>query len=306
MPPKGTAHPGEHDAIIEQALWDAVQHTIEANRVERKAGHNIRHPSLLAGIIFDGHGRRMSPSHAVKQGKRYRYYITHGSELNDRSPSAWRLPAHDIEQAVIEQVRALLGDKRQLRSLLPDGNAQQIAAMLDCAKKTAAQLGTPYGRKVIIMAVAKHVRIEEDRICITIETAALLRRLGIETAETCDPIIITAPAQKIRRGIETRLILESGPSIERDERLIALLTEARSLGREVDDNPDRTITDLAKQAGRCRKRMAQLVRLNWLAPDIVQAIVDGRQPAKLTTSTLLDVELPIAWTEQRVLLGFAA
>lgn len=303
---KGTAHPGEHDAIIEQALWDAVEQTIEANRVERKAGRNIRHPSLLAGIIFDGHGRRMSPSHAVKQGMRYRYYITRGSELSDGSPSAWRLPAHDVEQAVIAQVRTLLGDKRQLRSLLLDDDAQQVAAMLDCAEKAAAQLGTPYGRKVIITGITKHVRIEADRICITIETAALVRRLGIETSETSDPIMITAPAQKIRRGTETRLILDSGVSIKRDERLIALLAEARSLGREVDDNPDRTIADMAKQAGRCRKRMAQLIRLNWLAPDIVHAIVDGRQPAMLTTNMLLDVELPIAWTEQRSLLGFAA
>ena len=302
---KGTAHPGEHDAIIDQALWDAVQHTIEANRVERKAGRNIRHPSLLAGIIFDGHGRRMSPSHAVKQGKRYRYYITHGCELSDGSSSAWRLPAHDVEQAVIDQVRTLLGDKRHLRSLLPEGDAQQIAAMLEYADKAAAQLATPYGRKVIIMAVIKHVRIEEDRICITIETAALLRRLGTETAEACNPITISAPAQKIRRGNETRLILEGSASIKRDERLIALLIEARSLGREVSDNPDRTIADLAKQASRCRKRMAQLIRLNWLAPDIVQAIIDGRQPAKLTTSTLLNVDLPIAWSDQRTLLEFA-
>ncbi|MEK7413962.1 MAG: recombinase family protein [Planctomycetota bacterium] len=303
---KGAAHPGEHDAIIEQALWDAVQQTIEANRVERKAGHNIRHPSLLAGIIFDGLGRRMSPSHAVKQGKRYRYYITHGSELIEGSPSAWRLPAHDIEQAVVDQVKTLLGDKRHLRSLIPDGDAQQISTMLGRAEKAATQIGTPYGRKAITMAVVKHVWIEEDRICITIETLALLRQLGIETMKTCDPIMLIAQAQKIRRGNETRLVLEGGSSIKRDERLIALLTEARSLGREVNDNPDRTIADLAKQASRCRKRMAQLVRLNWLAPDIVQAIIDGRQPARLTATTLLDVDLPIAWTEQRTLLGFAA
>lgn len=102
------------------------------------------------------------------------------------------------------------------------------------------------------------------------------------------------------------MVLAGESSNKRDERLIALLTEARSLGREVSDNPDRTIADLAKQASRCRKRMAQLIRLNWLAPDIVQAIVDGTQPARLTATTLLDVVLPIAWTEQRTLLGFAA
>lgn len=303
---KGTAHPGEHDAIIEQALWDAVQQTVETNRVARKAGRNIKHPSLLAGIICDGHGRRMSPSHAVKQGKRYRYYITHASELSDGSPAAWRLPAHDVEQAVVERVKTLFGDKRHLRSMFPDGNAQQIAAMLERAEKAAAQLGTPYGRKAIIMNIVRHVRIEADRICIAIDHAAFLRRLGIETTEVSDPIVITAQAQKMRRGNETRLILQDNSSTTRDDRLIALLTEARALGREVDDNPGRTIADLAKQASRCRKRMAQLIRLNWLAPDIVQAIANGKQPATLTAATLLYVDLPIAWAEQRTLLGFAA
>jgi DNA invertase Pin-like site-specific DNA recombinase len=301
---KGTAHPGEHDAIIEQALWDKVQLTIEANRVERKAGRNIKHPSLLAGIIYDGHGRRMSPSHAVKQGKRYRYYITHASELTEGSPSAWRLPAHDVEQAVIQQVTTLFGDRRHLRSLLPDGDVQQIAAMLERAQKAGSQLGTPYGRKAIIMNIVKHVRIERDRISIAIDSPALLRQLGVEPTSLSDPVMIRAQAQKIRRGNETRLILESGSSSKRDERLIALLTEARSIGREVADNPGRTVADLAKQASRCRKRLAQLIRLNWLAPDIVQAIVDGTQPVRLTATTLLNADLPMTWNAQRIQLGF--
>lgn len=85
---KGQAHPGEHLPIIDRALWDRVQQLIDANRVERKAATNVAHASLLAGILFDGQGRRMTPSHAVRSGKRYRYYITHSSELREDQPAA--------------------------------------------------------------------------------------------------------------------------------------------------------------------------------------------------------------------------
>jgi hypothetical protein len=73
---QGVGHPGEHQPIIDQDLWDAVRQRIDANAIERGSGRNLRDASLLAGTIRDGHGRRMSPSHAVKKGRRYRYYIT--------------------------------------------------------------------------------------------------------------------------------------------------------------------------------------------------------------------------------------
>ena len=63
---KGDSMPGEHDALIPPELWDEVQQTIAQGKVERTSGINLRAPSLLAGILRDGLGRRMSPSHAVK------------------------------------------------------------------------------------------------------------------------------------------------------------------------------------------------------------------------------------------------
>jgi site-specific DNA recombinase len=73
---KERSYPGEHTPIIDQELWDAVQVQLAGNAAQRKAGGRIAQPSLLAGMLFDGDGNRMTPSHAVKKGTRYRYYVS--------------------------------------------------------------------------------------------------------------------------------------------------------------------------------------------------------------------------------------
>ena len=73
---KGNAYPGEHPAIVEKTLWDEVQAVLAENRVDRATGSDAKHPSLLAGMVFDENGERLTPSHAVKKGTRYRYYVS--------------------------------------------------------------------------------------------------------------------------------------------------------------------------------------------------------------------------------------
>ena len=73
---KGQPHPGEHKPIIDQPLWDAVQAQLVSNAAERNSGARTRQPSLLAGMLFDGDGNRMTPTHAVKNDTRYRYYVS--------------------------------------------------------------------------------------------------------------------------------------------------------------------------------------------------------------------------------------
>ena len=68
---KSTSHPGEHQPIIDEDLWGKVQSLLAANRIERKTGAHAAAPSLLAGLIYDDAGERMTPTHANKKGTRY-------------------------------------------------------------------------------------------------------------------------------------------------------------------------------------------------------------------------------------------
>src|SRR5918994_7042820 len=73
---KSSAYPGQHPALVEKALWDKVQAALAGNRVERTTGAYAKQPSLLAGLVFDVAGERLTPTHAVKKGTRYRYYVS--------------------------------------------------------------------------------------------------------------------------------------------------------------------------------------------------------------------------------------
>ena len=109
---KEQSHPGEHTPIIDQPLWDAVQAQLASNAAERNSSARHRQPSLLAGLLFDGDGNRMTPSHAVKKCTRYRYYVSGSLITKDRTetPAALRIPAAEIEQLVSDRVHRWLLD----------------------------------------------------------------------------------------------------------------------------------------------------------------------------------------------------
>jgi hypothetical protein len=94
----------------------------------------------------------------------------------------------------------------------------------------------------------------------------------------------------------------------RDERLVAQMAQSHAARRLILDSRDRSIAAIAANANRCRTRLGKLAALACLAPDIVRAIfsaiVEGRQPAALAARTLPDIDPPLGWTNQRVLLGF--
>ncbi len=109
---KEQSYPGEHPAIIDKPLWEEVQTVLAANRVERANGARGRHPSLLTGMVFDETGERMTPTHAVKKGTRYRYYVSTSlvTGTGKKGSSGRRIPAGNLEGLVINKVRTFLAD----------------------------------------------------------------------------------------------------------------------------------------------------------------------------------------------------
>jgi DNA invertase Pin-like site-specific DNA recombinase len=106
---KGTAYPGEHQAIVSQSLWDKVHSILADSPRARAAKTRMQTPALLKGLIFGPTGRAMTPTHTRKAGKLYRYYVSTDVLKRDADAcSVRRIPAAEIETAVIEHVRAVL------------------------------------------------------------------------------------------------------------------------------------------------------------------------------------------------------
>ena len=198
---KGTAYPGEHDAILPQAIWDAAHAILQVNpRVRVNRSRNTTDP-LLRGLIFDSDGRAMSPSHARgRRGQIYRYYISQAVLKGGATerPAIARLPAGDIEAAVVAQVRALLrqpevvvGTWRTARTAASDVTEHEVLRALERIE--------PLWDELFHAERARIVRLLVDRVDVRADGAAVRLRLDglgslVRDLETRNPSVERAAA----------------------------------------------------------------------------------------------------------------
>ncbi|MCW2389185.1 hypothetical protein M2333_002231 [Sphingobium sp. B11D3B] len=299
---KGAVYDGQHDAIINEALWDAVQRQLEEGRNNPPAKRSPRR-SLLTGLIHDGEGRKMSPSHTAKAGKRYRYYVTHPNALIGGSEKPWRVSAPEIERIVIERLKGWLMDRRAIVDLV---GAQHAISALTRAAQAAADLDKASRRPAMLTMLLSRIDMAEESITLTLHRDKLLALLRVDQLVHDHPVRLTSRAIRIRQGKDVRMIIGDSQDRSADtinKPLVALIAEARALHQALLGAPEHSLASLADAQGKCRKRSAQLMRIAILAPDIVAQCIEGSQPVSLTTKRLLSADLPMSWSEQRALLG---
>jgi len=309
---------GEHEPIIDQPLWDAVQAQLASNAAQRNDGGKTRRPSLLAGMLFDGDGNRMTPSYAVKRGTRYRYYVSRSPITKDRAETSagLRVPAAEIEQLVSDRVHRWLLDPgsiyKSTSARLTDASMQQrlVARAADLGKHWPE---LPVARQhAVLTALIDRIEVSVDRIEIRLHPPRLDTLLDVAATplqSTTDDEIqtLSVPVCLRRAGREIRMVLDGSDQFaaaQPDMRLIKLLLRARRFNATLAEGVP--FAALAQREGVSRSYFTRLVRLSYLAPDLTQAILDGRQPRNLTPEKLLEhSRLPLAWHDQRTVLGFA-
>ena len=309
---KGEHFAGEHPAIVPTDLWNAVQDKLKANASGTSRRLKSQQPSLLMGLVFDGEGRAMTPSHASKPGRRYRYYITRPDQIG--GTPAWRVSAHDLEHIVCDQLSDMLTDQHFICDAAQDEPAATVQQALGKADLAAATLrsGTARDKAELLPRLIERIDLREEGIDLTIDSGELAATLGIEViaAAATDKLRINLPATRVRRRHQLRLVIPGPQALAvnpavRDEKLVALIAEAHAARKLLLASPERSIAAIAASHCRCRTRLGKLAALACLAPDIVTAIVEGHQPATLTARALQQIDLPLAWPDQRGLLGFA-
>jgi len=109
---KGVHHPGLHEPIVDRELWDKTQLLLRSQAVRGASRATKSAPSPLTRKLFDESGESLTPSHAVKGERRYRYYVSRNliKEMAD-SGRGWRLPAPEIERTVAASACQILSDK---------------------------------------------------------------------------------------------------------------------------------------------------------------------------------------------------
>ncbi|WRH77252.1 MAG: recombinase family protein [Sphingobium sp.] len=348
---KQDVYPGEHDAIVTDDIWQAVQDKLKANTAGSSRRLKGQQPSLLTGILIDSEGRAMTPSHASKdkgKGKssvtgttngqgdgapgskgqtkrlRYRYYVTRPDLYKDQP--AYRISAHDLEQIVTQRLAAYLAVQSNIAYLASsDIDAHALQQALAKASVAAATLrnGSVQAKHQIITQILAQAMLHEDRVELTLSQYGLAQLLGIPANPQSAPTILSVAANRLRHGRQIRLVIEgdgppstalAGPAgpkpsaqvalsqqRQRDTNLIAVLAEAHAARKLVLAHPYTSLAELAKQQGTSSKHLAKLIELSCLAPDIVTAILAGKQPSSLTTTKLRTAAIPVSWAEQRTL-----
>jgi site-specific DNA recombinase len=299
---KGEVFPGEQTAILDRALFDAVQAKLDRQRTNH-AKVRQQSQSLLMGRIFDERGNRMTPSHAVKNGMRYRYYISAAliQGQPDKAAKLNRVPATEIEKLILSAVRKHLPGKQH-------------------TKMEAAGPHSLNDKELISTHVAR-VDVNRDHLAIQLsakserDSTARVRLYSAEQDERVHhgPHVLVVPWKKSPSKRPREIILPASTSSHHDPRPIraetrAKLVTALAKGRHwLDELIAGTVTNVEQIAAteNCTVRQINVtISLAFLAPNLVQAAVDGRLPRGIGVANLRDA--PAAWSLQYARLGLAS
>ena len=273
--------------------------------------------SLLAGLLYDETGDRLSPSHAIKNGVRYRYYISQRlMQARRKDATAWRLPAKAVENLVVAELAGLLEHQRQLHSII--GADRLTIHELEAVTAKARSLRnclldrSELQIKAAIRSIVDRITLEPGKLTLAIDRKNLAIALGIQPIDSdasSVPYVRAVPFSVKRRGVEAKLIVgreETRPAFI-DKNLVEAISQAHVWLKQLSTGAAKSAAEIAIHAGIDDGEVSRILPLAFLAPDIVEAVLDGRQPVALTARYLKRLKpVPTSWSEQRRILGFGA
>ena len=257
----------------------------------------------------------------------WRFRISHGVNnpagsnrinsisLFQRPTTPWRLPAPAVERAVVDGIVGFLKDTPRLIDEI-DPNTEETEGATESAATLAHQLITDEASHLRPLLLDLVHRIEVGASCIRVEihrTALRNRCLGDAKTRNSPKgkdttISIELPVTFKRRGVETKLILDRQRDRPKDPdpALVNAVASAHKWFAELKSGSARSIREIAERHGIDKGDVSRILPLAFLAPDIVEAILDGQHPVDLTAYRLKRVSaMPHDWRAQRRLLGFA-
>ncbi|WP_315762611.1 recombinase family protein [Sphingomonas sp. Y38-1Y] len=303
---RGKVYPGNHLAIVDDETFDRVQALLADHRQGRPRTRKAS-PNLLAGKIFDPAGDPLIAAHATKTnaaGKtvRYRYYVS--EKLHHKhSDDGMRVPAGNLEALIAERVATLFDDPIELvGSAWLDVPPEAYA---DFQKRCAELAARQRRRQPDALAVLQQVRVKSDGVQVICCPHAIAAALSIRTRPgQPDSLSLNVPVRLTRTGRALQLVEDDGclPGAEPDPSLIRLVMLARRWWEELRQGMI-DITELARRENVTGSYVTRVVRLAFLSPQVVEAILCGKQRAGVTGKRLTSgAPVVLSWAEQARLL----
>jgi hypothetical protein len=262
---------------------------------------------VLIGKLFDESGEGLTPSHAVKGDRRYRYYVSRSLMKGPaaRVDGGWRLPAAEIERSIAAAAQSILDDQQTVISAIEEAalGSSRIAPFLKSAAAWSERLQVE--QDDALSSLIDRVDLGQDGMRLSIKLP--LSNTGAPDGSSHLSLKRHVPLQLRRRGVELRLVINGGAraSCKTDQSL--LRTVARAHCWFDDLVRGRSMIEIARRDGVGKQYVSRLIRLAFLAPELVERIVAGRQPPELTAQALRTgrFDVPVGWAAQKRALGFA-
>lgn len=313
-------HRGIHRSIVSLKLWERVADLREKQIAARSRSTP---DEILSGLVYDCFGRSMTANRLLKYGKLHVHYRS--------NQNAWGLrhgikrmgaSAMDTERLVLAAVQDLLCDRAQLRSLLLDLGRHRLELATGGRKGAVAsrRLETLSREQLRSVLHALIIRIEVSREKLKVITRALeiehllywdfvglFRRMAEDTSRAPTHLIDISCAGRIRleRSVRLPILTRKSQTYRINKSLRKLVSDVSNAWSLIENNRDLPLEEIARRSKMGVTYFNRLLRLKYLAPDILTAIMDGAQPSALTRRKLLDANLPLDWALQRKLFGFA-
>ena len=276
-------------------------HSNHQGERKRKAAPSA---SLLLGLVEDEAGHRLVPSHSQKQSKRYRYYISERLNKTSRkdAPNGIRIPAHELELLVINQLQDWLGDESTVMKILnPKPNQTgEISKALKHYQHLLPQDSKE--RYELIHRLVTKVSVLTESVEIQISPNALFDDLP----HPIEVVTIFTQVKIERCGLAMRLLVGNKTVNQNlDANLIQTICHGQGWLEKLISGKTKSMGELAAEVGITNTAVGNMIHRAFLAPDIIRSIMNGTQPIHVTGDFLKkNTPLPLDWDDQRKLLGF--
>ncbi len=282
------SYTGQHQPIVSRGLWNKVAARLRENNQTHRNGKSHSTPSLLSGKLFDSSGVRFTPTHSVKNGKRYRYYTSQTIFRNaGTKPAITRFPAQELDKFVSSQIHVLLQDPGKCTAGINDRPSKDVAA--ERAKQLAREwptLGTSKQQE-FIWNILRRATIGQKAVWTEIDKTKLQATLLERKPEAFCPsrryksdlLTLAGDFQVMRRGAELRVVLPHDDSCFEGERvpsLVKAVARAHGWYERMVAGEVATIGQLAQKSGLTRRYVRRILQLAHLSPQITEALITGR------------------------------
>lgn len=313
--------PGRHAPIIDRTTWDAAC-ALAATRT-RKGPDALGTNHILAGILWDDLGRHMLLDLNWADGRPYHFYVSSNAQWSQAEyQRAYRSRADRLDAVALAALGSFLGDRGRLRvALRMHGlHDEDLDRLVLCGTTAASRLlKFPADRcEALFAALFVRIEVSPDALAMHVRLIELRRFLewdgqGAFVGRQADwptsnaryaievPVSVIAPERWPAFTVQPR---DPARALKPDKQLRILLRNARAAQALFDAHRELDLAGLARKFGRSPGYFSRLIRLNYLAPDIIAAIADGTQPAGLNRTTLASAHIPLDWAVQRRMFGF--